>query len=136
MDIVYSPYYMEDVDLSVRAWRKGWKCYYEQDAICYHKLSETIANHNTKKQVRYISKRNKYIFHHIHLIGTKRLLWNLENMVNIAFRWLAWDWSFYRSYFEYEKLTRKKNTNTYLRSMEEITDEILNASKGREKELF
>lgn len=136
MNEIYSPFYMEDVDLSIRAWRSGWKCYYEPDAICYHKLSETISKNSTKKHVNYISKRNKFIFHHTHLTGTKRLLWNLENMVNIAFRWLIFDWSFYKSYFEYEKLTREKNRSTYPRSLEEITAEILNSSKNLEKELF
>jgi len=134
MDPRYSPFYMEDVDLSVRAWRKGWKCYYEPDAMCYHKLSETISTHNSKKKVSYISKRNKFIFHDTHLEGGKRLLWNIENAFNLLVRWLAMDFSYYKSYFEYKKI--KKVSTSYPRMLESVTEEILEASKNTPLELF
>lgn len=134
MDERYSPYYMEDVDLSVRAWRMGWKCYYEPDAICYHKLSETIANHNTQKKVKHISKRNKFIFHDTHLEGVKRLLWNIENIVNLSFRWIMLDLAYYRAYSAYTQIAKTKNT--FPVSLKNITDQILEASKRSEKELF
>lgn len=134
MDPRYSPFYMEDVDLSVRAWRKGWKCYYEPKAICYHKLSETISTHNSKKKVSYISKRNKFIFHDTHLQGGKRLLWNIENAINLMTRWLVVDLAYYKSYFEYKKI--KKASTSYPKMLESVTEEILEASKNTPLELF
>jgi GT2 family glycosyltransferase len=136
MDEQYSPYYMEDVDLSVRAWRSGWKCYYEKEAICYHKLSETISKHSPKKHVNHISKRNKFIFHHTHLSGPKRLLWNAENIVNILFRWLLLDRGYYKSYFEYKKLVSGRETKKYPKTLEEITQEIIDSDKSSGKKLF
>lgn len=35
-DRLFYPAYGEDVDLSFRAWCKGWKCLYEPESIVYH----------------------------------------------------------------------------------------------------
>lgn len=134
MDERYSPYYMEDVDLSIRAWRMGWKCYYEADAMCYHKLSETISNHNTQRKVKHISKRNKFVFHDTHLEGAKRLLWNIENILNLSCRWILFDLDYYRAYSACTHIP--KTENTFPVSLENVTDQILEASKRSEKELF
>jgi GT2 family glycosyltransferase len=137
MNEQYSPYYMEDVDLSVRAWRKGWKCYYEQQAVCYHKLSETIATHSTQRQVRFIANRNKFIFHYHHLLGTRLFLWRIRNCVNFIFRWLALDMSYYKSYFAYIKVRGTANgNNVYVKTLQEVTDEIIQSGKREEIELF
>lgn len=70
---IFNPYYCEDVDLGIRAWRAGWKCLYEGRAVCYHPNSVTIKKQGTEK-VRRISKRNKALLHLIHLEGFA-LLW-------------------------------------------------------------
>jgi len=137
MDERYSPYYMEDVDLSVRAWRNGWKCYYEEDAICYHKLSETISKHNSKAHVKRISKRNKFIFHDMHLKDGKRILWKTENAINFLSRWIMLDMDYYRSYFAYKKLIKKGNKKIkFLKTLENVVDEILHSANDRKKKLF
>jgi GT2 family glycosyltransferase len=133
----YSPYYMEDVDLSVRAWRMGWKCYYEEEAVCYHKLSETISKHSSKTHVKRISKRNKFIFHSLHLEGSKLNLWKTENTLNFLTRWVVLDFNYYQSYFAFKKLMQKENTRAeFPKTLEEAVDEILNASKDLKKRLF
>ncbi len=136
-DTRYSPYYMEDVDLSVRAWRSGWNCYYEPKAVCYHKLSETISAHNSLEKVKFISKRNKFIFHHTHLSGIKRILWNTENTLNFLFRWLIFDTNYYKIVSEYKKIVRDKQAKTnYPKILDEITGKILQATEKLDKELF
>lgn len=136
-DTRYSPFYMEDVDLSVRAWRKGWKCYYEENAFCYHKLSESISSHSSEKKVRLISKRNKMLFHHIHLSGMRRVLWNIENTLNLLFRWLVADLSYYTYYSEYRKIVRENNLKDgYTQSLEDVVNEIKGSCATLEKELF
>jgi len=137
MDERYSPYYMEDVDLSVRAWRKGWLCYYEEEALCYHKLSATVSKHDSKKKVSYISKRNKFIFHYTHLTGIRKLLWTAENSMNLLFRWIIFDWNYYKSYFEYKKIVGGNTTlHTYIKTLQEVTDSILQSTCTLKKELF
>ncbi len=63
---IFNPFYYEDVDLGIRAWRKGYKCYYENNAYCYHDVSNTIKK-KPKKQVQKIILRNKIFLHYLHL---------------------------------------------------------------------
>lgn len=71
---IYNPYYCEDVDLGIRAWRAGWKCMFDARAICYHPNSETIKREKRERVLR-ISRRNKAVLHLIHLDGFA-LTWN------------------------------------------------------------
>jgi GT2 family glycosyltransferase len=80
-DEIFSPFYVEDFELSLRAWRLGWKCYYEHNAVCRHKTSTTIKNKDSKKFVRKIYNRNKMFLHAIHLPASKKLLWYMQLFV-------------------------------------------------------
>lgn len=133
-DTRYSPFYMEDVDLSVRAWRNGWNCFYEKEAVCSHKLSETIATHHKKKKVDLISRRNKFIFHDTHLEGGKRMLWMAENVLNLLFRWISGDMDYYRAYFAYKKTPERKRE--YKLSLVQVAGKVSKSFEGLEKELF
>lgn len=66
-DEIYSPFYSEDVDLSIRAWKLGWKCYYEHGAICFHLGSHTTKSYFRKAKIKEIYFRNRMLFHAIHL---------------------------------------------------------------------
>jgi GT2 family glycosyltransferase len=70
-DEIFSPFYCEDLELSVRAWRYGWTCYYEHQSVCRHKVSATTSSLKRRKYVELIYNRNKFIFHYIHLSGLK-----------------------------------------------------------------
>ncbi|MDR7130089.1 GT2 family glycosyltransferase [Algoriphagus sp. 4150] len=74
-DEVFSPFYCEDVDLSFRAWRLGWKCYYEHEAICYHEVSTTTRKVKSKRALQAAVYKNKFILHAIHLDGISLALW-------------------------------------------------------------
>ncbi|MGZ3749904.1 MAG: glycosyltransferase family 2 protein, partial [Mucilaginibacter sp.] len=68
-DELFSPFYSEDMELSIRAWRLNWKCYYEHQAICRHRLSATTKNYKTPQWVKKIYFRNRFYFHAIHFDG-------------------------------------------------------------------
>jgi len=137
MDEIYSPFYMEDVDLSVRAWRMGWKCYYEPKATCNHIISSTIDSNNKKSFVRSVSKRNKLIFHHIHLQGYKRVLWQIEIVFNLMFRWLFLSFNYYKIYAEYkQQLVKQKQQDVFPFSLLEITSQILTFYKALKIKFF
>jgi len=82
---LFSPFYMEDEELSVRAWKMGWKCMYEHRAVCYHKLSSTILTYNKKKQIEILHHRNKSYFYYLHLQGIKLFFWWLK----MLFSWIG-----------------------------------------------
>lgn len=102
-DEIYAPFYWEDVDLSIRAWRLGWKCYYEPNSVCIHPTSTTIGKLFKKKQVSIISDRNKFIFHSLHL--DKNLLSKYK--MKLFFKFLGclfiFRFSFLKSYTAYLK---------------------------------
>ncbi|GAB3199009.1 GT2 family glycosyltransferase [Pontibacter aydingkolensis] len=89
---IFSPFYVEDYELSLRAWRLGFKCYYDYNSVCRHQVSTSIKSKSKKKYVNTIYDRNKMFLHAIHLEGVQRLLWYLqlipESLVRIfTFRW-------------------------------------------------
>lgn len=71
---LYSPYYMEDADLGVRAWRRGWTSLFDPSAKCRHEVSSTIRTFN-RVNVRVISRRNRWLFNAIHLPVSGLVAW-------------------------------------------------------------
>ena len=77
-DEIFAPFYVEDYELSLRAWRFGWKCYYDHDTICRHKGSVTIKTKTKKNQVNKIYYRNKMYLHALHLPAGLLALWHIQ----------------------------------------------------------
>lgn len=75
---MFNPYYCEDQELSIRAWRLGWKCYYEHNAVCRHEVSASTKNHKQKNEIKKIHFRNRYYVHYLHLNDTDLRLWHLQ----------------------------------------------------------
>ena len=73
---IYHPFYMEDVDLSIRAWLSGWKLYLNPKAYCFHRHSATIKKYFTSHYISRISKRNRLILSYLYLTGFNRFLFN------------------------------------------------------------
>jgi len=98
MNEVYSPFYMEDVDLSLRAWRMGWQCVYVPSSACIHAPSSTIASSSSKRRVRTISRCNKMLFHLFHLQGAPLLRYQCYLAVNFMVRWVMADIAWYAAF--------------------------------------
>ncbi len=75
---LFNPFYCEDQELCIRAWRLGWKCYYEHNAICRHEVSGSTKNHSDKRAVKKLYFRNRYYVHYLHLYGFDLFLWHLQ----------------------------------------------------------
>lgn len=73
-----SPFYWEDVELSYRAWKRGYTVLYEPRSVVRHRVSSTISKLN-QRRVRMIEQRNRIIYHWIHLqdfkMLTSHILW-------------------------------------------------------------
>ena len=72
---MFSPFSSEDYELSLRAWRLGFKCYYDHSSICRHQTSATISKVKKKKYITTIYNRNKMFLHAIHLSRGQIILW-------------------------------------------------------------
>lgn len=62
-DPLYSPFYYEDVDLSYRAWKRGYQVLLAPAATAEHLSGATIDAHNPPARVARIQARNKLLFH-------------------------------------------------------------------------
>ena len=57
-----SPFYWEDVELSYRAWKRGWVIHYEPKSVVYHDASTTIRGTFNRFRINRINIRNRFIF--------------------------------------------------------------------------
>ncbi|MDG1074116.1 MAG: glycosyltransferase [Methylophilaceae bacterium] len=66
-DPIFKPYYGEDSDIGIRAWRRGWYSYFEPRSSIVHQSIGSIRANVKMKQVKCIRRRNRYILEWIHL---------------------------------------------------------------------
>ncbi len=93
---LFSPFYVEDAELSLRAWRLGYKCYFDYDSICRHKTSSSVIAKDKEKFIKTIYNRNKFLLHALHLEGGKKVLWYMQWLSEILLqiimgRFYLWD---------------------------------------------
>jgi GT2 family glycosyltransferase len=93
----FAPFYIEDFELSLRAWRLGYNCYYEHQAICKHKTSTTIKSNNKKNYVNTIYYRNKMFLHFIHLSVAARCLWFAQTFFELVINVLTGKWYYVKA---------------------------------------
>lgn len=72
-DTVYKPFYFEDLDLGLRAWRSGYKLLFEPKAIVEHQHEQTISKF-PKKFLIYVKERN-HLISVLRNITDKNMLW-------------------------------------------------------------
>lgn len=61
-DEIYEPFYWEDIDLSYRAWKSGYKVWWEPKALVSHEHETTISSRFSKQYINTISERNRLLF--------------------------------------------------------------------------
>lgn len=66
-DPIFKPYYGEDSDIGIRAWRRGWYSYFEPRSSIVHQSIGSIRANTKMRQVKCIRRRNRYILEWIHL---------------------------------------------------------------------
>ncbi len=63
MDTIYNPFYWEDIDLSYRAQKVGYKVVFDKESVVIHRHEEgAIKKHFSETKVRKIAYRNQFIF--------------------------------------------------------------------------
>lgn len=93
-----SPFHWEDIDLSYRAWKRGWLVRYEPRSIGYHRTSATIKAHFPDRAVNRAALRNRLLFHWINLHSSGCWLQHLGMLALLtASRIFAGDADFYRA---------------------------------------
>ena len=137
---MFSPYYVEDFELSLRAWRFGYVCYYDHQSICRHKVSSTIKSTQAKKSVNIIYNRNKMYLHAIHHTFPSNIFWIIQLTGEVIGRALLLQTSYVKSFSLFLKNNRKINIERrklksiskqqHLFSIKEVADKIITSVKN------
>lgn len=96
---VYSPYLFEDVDISYRAWKRGWKSIYEPAVTAWHYSNATLGRvkRRTNKVIYY---RNRFIFHWVNLSDPSKIAWNLiHTLLRLIFNIFWLNLVYYEAFF-------------------------------------
>ncbi len=139
---IFSPFYVEDFELCLRAWRLGYICLFDYHAVCRHKTSATIKNGSKKKRINKIYNRNKLYLHGIHLNRGRRLLWFFQVIGESLFHFILLKWSYLSALFQFMN-SYKKVINSRIRmhniaegkdllTVNQVANKILNEIKGKE----
>ncbi|MDA8427925.1 MAG: glycosyltransferase family 2 protein [Geobacteraceae bacterium] len=96
---LYSPYLFEDVDLSYRAWKRGWKSIYDPRSTVYHQSSATIGKLG-KRRKRRIYFRNRFLFHWVNLTDRSLMASHAAYvLIRLCVSFLWGDFNYYCSFF-------------------------------------
>ena len=140
-DELFAPFYVEDFELSLRAWRIGWKCYYEHNAICRHRTSATIKSLSKRNFIKKIYYRNKMFLHALHPEDSARWLWYLQLIPEMIMHLLLFRFWFFSSVKMFldskteiqasrERFTALSYRKNVLFSVNEVVNKILLSLKG------
>ncbi|MES2427908.1 MAG: glycosyltransferase family 2 protein [Bacteroidota bacterium] len=142
-DEIFSPFYSEDMELSLRAWRMGWKCYYEHQSVCRHQVSASTKNYKTANWVKRVYNRNRFFVHAIHLDGFAFVLWFLQiSLIDMLPKLLTGQFWIWKSYIEFlKKLDAVRASRARLKvlmqqnkstlSIFDVTDNIKESISGK-----
>jgi GT2 family glycosyltransferase len=88
-ETLLSPFYWEDVELSYRAWKRGYRVLYEPRSLARHQISSTIGKLG-RRRVRMIEQRNRLMFHWINLhdrgLITSHIFWLMFLVITAPLR--------------------------------------------------
>lgn len=103
-DEIFTPFYSEDLDLGLRAWRVGWKSYYEHRSICYHLGCHTIKSACKRRKMKSIYFRNRMLLHAIHVENRHLPLWKIQLFLfEVLPKFLIGNFWILKSFLEYKK---------------------------------
>jgi GT2 family glycosyltransferase len=144
-DELFAPFYIEDVELSLRAWLLGWKCYYEHNSICRHKTSSSIKSKSSKEFIKMITCRNKMYLYALHLNGFKKVFWKCQLFIEAIIHLFSRRWWWFSSFKMFinqqhhikrskEKFKHLKEINNTSINLTNVMKEILASLKNRQIE--
>lgn len=85
LDKLYNPFYWEDIDLSYRAWKAGYKVFYDSGIQVEHHHESTIGKYFDKSKILKTAFRNQMIFQWKNLTDKELLLNHLLNLPRFIF---------------------------------------------------
>jgi GT2 family glycosyltransferase len=98
---VFEPFYWEDVDLSYRAGKRGWKVFFDPRCRVVHAHGASIRTRHHARDVEMVQTRNRMLFFWKNVSSPTLWLRHTAGMaVRILFSWISGDFIFYRAFGE------------------------------------
>ena len=120
-DELYNPFYWEDIDLSYRAWKSGYKILYDPNIKVEHHHESTIGKYFDRYKILRTAFRNQLIFHWKNLTDKDLILKHLLNIPKYIF--LPGFFDALRKLPEILK-SRKKTIKLFIKSDKEILNKF------------
>jgi len=61
-DSLFHPFYLEDTDLGIQAWKRGWKVFYQPRSVVWHEHRGTIGRTHKPDYINTIVQKNFLLF--------------------------------------------------------------------------
>lgn len=128
---IYKPFYSEDYDLGLRAWRRGWGSYFEPTVSIVHQSVGAIRENIKMQQVKCTRRRNRYLLEWIHLMPSQ-LIFNAipMSLLQLLGELLILDKTNLKGFFQAVvkisavKIARREISQTQKLSLQEVLDRI------------
>ncbi len=116
-DELYNPFYWEDIDLSYRAWKSGYKILYDPNIKVEHHHESTIGKYFNRYKILRTAFRNQLVFHWKNLTDKDLILKHLLNIPRYIF--LP---GFFDAFIKLPEIlkSRKKTIKLFVKSDKEI----------------
>jgi GT2 family glycosyltransferase len=87
---------VEDVEISYRAWKRGWWVLYEPRSLAYHDASQTMDRRYRRRTLDKLSRRSRMLMHWT-LLHDRAMFGSHLGAMTLRFLagWLVLDWRFY-----------------------------------------
>lgn len=98
-DTLMRPFYIEETDLSYRAWKRGWKSIYEPRSMLQHLHNQTISKTFRHQYALVSYRKNQYLFVWKNISDIRYLLAHFFQMILIKvlvpniWEWWALGWA-------------------------------------------
>ena len=121
LDELFNPFYWEDIDLSYRAWKAGYKITYDPNIKVEHHHESTIGKYFDRSNILKIAFRNQLIFQWKNLTDRDLIIKHLFNLPRFVFFP-----GFFNALVRLPKIlqARKKTVKLFVKSDREILDKF------------
>jgi GT2 family glycosyltransferase len=91
---------VEDVEISYRGWKRGWRIKYEPRSVAYHDASQTMDRRYRRRALDKLSRRSRILMHWMLLHDRKMFSAHIASLsMRFLTSWMLLDWRFYWAVF-------------------------------------
>ncbi len=129
-DLIYKPFYWEDIDLGFRAWRKGYVSFFEPlSKVDHYHEKGSITKSTSSLRIKSVSYKNQFLFvwkniHDYYLIA-QHFIWLPYHLIKALINWdTAFYYGFLLAILSIPKLLETTDKPDYIISDKEVIEKF------------